>query len=227
MNDIDKPDKKISFWSTLPGIIAGITALIVAVTGLITALNEVGILKLFPILGTSPKPEASKYDYLKNNLRNKNWEVADSQTMRSLLDEVNKIIPNRDPAQLWFDPIDISVLPCSDLKDIDQLWANASDNRFGFVAQSKVWKSVGGTTATKPDNATRRKSFSTKVGWYGADIVPLSLERLFQTMADKPIPQIPKGYLPSAIGQWKDNKILTGNQNEFASLTSKLNQCGI
>jgi ARC6-like, IMS domain len=51
MSDTDKPnnlEKKSGFWSTLPGILSGVTALIIAITGLITALNEVGILKLFP-----------------------------------------------------------------------------------------------------------------------------------------------------------------------------------
>jgi hypothetical protein len=230
MSDTDKPEKKIGFWSTLPGIISGTTALIVAVTGLITALNEVGILKLFPTWGSkgsSSKTAISKYESLKNSLAAKDWESADSLTMSILLEEVSKVRSNRKPNQNWLDPADIRTLPCSELNNINQIWAEASNNRFGFVVQSRVWESVGGTTATEPDNPNIRKKFSARVGWRDADRVPLTLERLFQVIINKPVTEISEGYLPSVIGQYQGNVVLVGNYNEFAALTEKLKQCKI
>ena len=181
-------------------------------------------LDIKPIVFPPGEPE---YRALKNYLAVKNWESADTQTMSSLLEEAIKIRSDRKPTQKWLDSADIRVLPCSELRNINQLWAEASNNRFGFVAQSKVWKSVGGTTATEPDNPNVRKNFSIRVGWRGADRVPLTLERLFQAIINKKVTEIPEGYLPSAIGQYEDNAILVGDYNEFAALTGKLKQCEI
>ena len=175
---------------------------------------------------SSPQVEI-KYESLKKSLAAKNWENADAQTMSSLLEEAIKNRSDRKPTQDWLDPADIRVLPCSEISNINQLWAEASNNRFGFVAQSRVWKSVGGTTATEPDNLNVRKNFSARVGWQGAHIVPLTLEKLFQAIVSKTITEIPEGYLPSAIGQYQNNSVLVGNYNEFAALTGRLKQCGI
>ncbi|MGK7955583.1 MAG: hypothetical protein AB4063_10045 [Crocosphaera sp.] len=38
--------EKQSFWKTLPGILTGISAIFIALTGLITAINETGILNI-------------------------------------------------------------------------------------------------------------------------------------------------------------------------------------
>jgi GUN4-like len=168
-----------------------------------------------------------KYEILKKDLRVKNWQSADTQTMNILLEEATKIRLDRKPTQNWLDPGDITVLPCPDLSNINQLWAESSNNRFGLFAQSKVWKSVGGTTATEPDNPSVRKNFSTRVGWQGADKVPLTLEKLFQAIPNKNITEIPEGYLPSAIGQYRGNAVLVGNYNEFAALSGRLQQCRI
>ena len=187
-----------------------------------------------PISTNNPNPNSSpphvveiKYESLKKFLAAKNWKSADAQTMNSLLEEAIKNRSDRKPTQDWLDPADIRVLPCPELSNINQLWAGASNNRFGFVAQSRVWESVGGTTATEPDNLNVRKNFSSRVGWQGADRVPLTLEKLFQSIVDKTITEIPEGYLPSAIGQYQGNSILVGNYNEFAALTGRLKQCEI
>lgn len=51
-------DKQGGFWSTLTGIISGLTALLVAVTGLITVLNQVGVLHFFPPIGSDVSTQA-------------------------------------------------------------------------------------------------------------------------------------------------------------------------
>lgn len=146
--------------------------------------------------------------------------------MSIILEEAIKIRPDRSPTQDWLDPRDIRVLPCSELRNIDRLWAEASNNRFGLVAQSRVWQSVGGTTSTTPDDPNVRKKFSDRVGWIGADTVQLPLVRLFESI-DITVTEVPEGYLPSAIGKFDGNAVLVGNYNEFAALTGRLKQCGI
>jgi GUN4-like len=176
---------------------------------------------------TVSSPNGINYELLQKFLKARDWKSADAQTMSSLLEAVTKARPSRDPSQDWLDPSDIRVLPCSDLKTINQLWSEATKNRLGFVIQSRIWQRVGGTTGTQNVNPEIRRNFSIALGWQGADAVPLSLEKLYQVIADKSLEEIPEGYLPSAIGVYQGNAVLVGNFNEFASLTARLQQCGI
>ncbi len=138
-------------------------------------------------------------------MKARDWKSADAQTLSSLLEAATKARPSRYPSQDWLDPSDIRVLPCSDLKTINQLWSEATKNRLGFVIQSRIWQRVGGTTATQNVNPEIRRNFSIAVGWQGADAVPLSLETLYQAIANKSVEEIPEGYLPSSIGVYQGN----------------------
>lgn len=182
------------------------------------------------ILSTSNSVSSSagiNYEPLEKSLKARDWENADAQTMSSLLEASTKERSSRNPSQDWLDPSDIRVLPCPDLKAINQLWSEATKDRLGFVVQSRIWQRVGGTTATQNVNPDIRRNFSIAVGWQGADALPLSLEALYQSIVNKPLEQIPEGYLPSAIGVYQGSAVLVGNLNEFASLTARLQQCGI
>lgn len=171
--------------------------------------------------------KGTNYELLQKFLTAQNWKSADVQTMNSLLEASTRARPNRYPSQDWLDPSDIRVLPCSDLQTINQLWSKASNNRFGFLTQSRIWQRVGGTTATQNVNPEVRINFSIAIGWQGAETVPLSLETLYQTIANKTLEEIPEGYFPSAVGQYQGNTVLVGGFNEFAALTGRLQQCGI
>ena len=153
--------------------------------------------------------------------------MANAQTRVSLLKIANKVRSQRRSDQNWLHPEDINGISCSDLRTVNQLWAEASRKRFGLVVQSKIWKLSGGTTSTQPDNPDIRRKFSTTVGWEGADKGQFNLERLYQKLNGGGFENIPEGYLPSAIGQYQDDQIWVGEQNEFAVLTAKLEQCGI
>lgn len=176
---------------------------------------------------TVPSTSGINYKPLQKFLKVRDWKSADAQTMSSLLEAATKARPSRYPSQDWLDPSDIRVLPCSDLKTINQFWSEATKNRLSFVMQSRIWQRVGGTTATQNVNPEIRRNFSVAVGWQGADAVPLSLETLYQAIANKSLEEIPEGYLPSAIGVYQGNAVLVGDLNEFASLTARLQQCGI
>ncbi|MEG4344414.1 GUN4 domain-containing protein [Microcoleus sp. A003_D6] len=167
------------------------------------------------------------YQSLQISLSAKDWKSADSQTMSSLLEIANKKRPARSSEQTWLDPKDIRELPCNDLKTINQLWSVASKNRWGFMTQSIIWQRVGGTTKTEPDNSGVRKNFSIAVGWHKADVGKFDLEALYVNLNNQPPEKHSEGYLPSAIGQYKDRQIWVGQFNEFAVLTARLKQCKI
>jgi hypothetical protein len=181
-----------------------------------------------PILQIPLESEAEiNYQSLQRYLIAKNWKSADTQTMSSLLEIAKKKRPTRSSDQDWLDPKDIRELPCNDLGTINQLWSGASKNRWGFMTQSIIWQRVGGTTKTEPDNSGVRKNFSMAVGWYKADVGKFDLEALYEKLNNNQLEQHPEGYLPSAIGQYKDGQIWVGQLNEFAVLTARLKQCKI
>jgi len=80
-------------------------------------------------------------DYLKleNELKQKNWKEADNLTGQ-LITEVSN---------------DITKIECQDLKDIDKAWSKYSGGRFGFNAQSILWK----------EKSFDLKKFLEHVGW--------------------------------------------------------------
>ncbi len=43
----------------------------------------------------------------------------------------------------WFDYNSINEFPCQDLRTIDQLWAQNSNGRFGFIVQKEIYNQVG------------------------------------------------------------------------------------
>ncbi len=101
-----------------------------------------------PISGTI---SINSFGSLEKFLAKKDWERANTYTMKILIEMANSSRPNRDFNQDWLEPEDIESLSCSGLRTIDNLWSTASNKRFGFTAQSEIWKKVGGATKTQPD----------------------------------------------------------------------------
>ena len=60
---------------------------------------------------------------------------------------------------------------CKRLKDIDSLWVQHSNERFGFSVQKQIWKNTGNRLGiniqswTEIDEDTYR-SFVSRIGWY-------------------------------------------------------------
>jgi len=56
----EEPSKPQSWWQTLPGILTAVAALITAVTGLLAALNQAGVLpRRSSTVSTSPTPSTT------------------------------------------------------------------------------------------------------------------------------------------------------------------------
>ena len=104
-------------------------------------------------------------DELNNLLANKKWGEADIRTSRLMLYVANI---ERKP---YFD-IDIKNVSCKSLQDIDSLWLQHSDRRFGFSVQKKIWAETGnrlGITRWTKQDEENYLAFASVVGWYDKD----------------------------------------------------------
>jgi hypothetical protein len=104
------------------------------------------------------------YAQLKYFLKAKNWESADRET--------SKLMLNIAKAEYgYLDYEQINSFSCDDLRKIDQLWISNSDNRFGFSVQKKIWISTKNRLGVKSedwnhlDNENHLR-FAKAVGWY-------------------------------------------------------------
>lgn len=74
-----------------------------------------------------------KYRRLYDLLRHGNWEEADVETAKIMID----LMPYRGYQYLAIDQI-----PPKDLKRLNQLWVKCSNGHFGFSVQKSIWKKV-------------------------------------------------------------------------------------
>ncbi len=95
------------------------------------------------------------YSSLQYLLASQEWEKADEQTRKLVLQAANR-------SDNWLRKEDIQSLGCEDLFIIDRLWTIYSQGRFGFSVQKRIWESLG---SEKPDGA-RGQEFSDRVGWH-------------------------------------------------------------
>jgi hypothetical protein len=76
------------------------------------------------------------YEKLKTFLALSEWQNADIETERRILELVN-----RQNSEIRIG--DISQIPLKDLKNIDTLWLKYSNGRFGFSVQKRLWLDFG------------------------------------------------------------------------------------
>ncbi|MBD2565745.1 GUN4 domain-containing protein [Nostoc linckia FACHB-391] len=104
------------------------------------------------------------YTQLEYFLKAKNWEAADGETDKLMLN----IAKREEQRYLSIDSI--NNFSCLDLRKIDKFWFNA-DNRFGFRVQKEIWISTGNRLGIKLNEWTDKDSdnylrFAKAVGWY-------------------------------------------------------------
>jgi hypothetical protein len=97
------------------------------------------------------------YQKLRDLLRSAEWEAADKETNRVMLEVSGR------QKQRYLDIEDIEKFPCADLQTIDRLWVKYSGGKFGFSVQKQIWLSVGGNPDASYDIY---KIFSDRIGWY-------------------------------------------------------------
>lgn len=92
---------------------------------------------------------------LRDLLEAKQWQAADEETAACLL----QAMPGK---KLWLEPEALENFPCRVLLNVDQLWVQYSQGRFGFSVQAQIWRSCGSpTNYLSPE----WEAFGVTVGW--------------------------------------------------------------
>ncbi|CBI36658.3 unnamed protein product, partial [Vitis vinifera] len=100
---------------------------------------------------TPSTSQAISYDVLQQHLSSKNYRQADEETRRLLIVLAGEAAVKR--GYVFFS--EVQFIPEADLKAIDELWRQHSNNKFGYSVQRRIWEKVN-------------KDFSRfflKVGW--------------------------------------------------------------
>jgi GUN4-like len=86
-----------------------------------------------------PLESEKEVDYrkLRDLLKAKKWEEADSETLQVMLQVADR------KSQGKLDADSCKKFPCKDLRTIDQLWVTASKSHFGFSVQKSIWEKCG------------------------------------------------------------------------------------
>ena len=98
------------------------------------------------------------FQKLEEYLKNRQWEKADEETERLML----QIGDKDEKGYLSLD--DIKNFPCEELRTINDLWSDSSDGKFGFTIQKPIWLYWGGKIGEYKNGSY--KKFTEKVKWY-------------------------------------------------------------
>ena len=132
-----------------------------------------------------PRKESEKgvnYDTLEQLLAAKNWQEADAETGKKMLEVAGQ------QERGYLDHNDIKKFPCQDLCTIDQLWVYYSDERFGFSIQKEIWQSLGSTDRYDKEIVER---FCDRTGWR------VNGKLKYPDFAFGTHAKAPRGYLPA------------------------------
>jgi hypothetical protein len=99
--------------------------------------------------------KTNRYAQLEKLLKAKKWEEADRETEKVML----QVAEQEERGFLM--PDDLEKFPCEDLLAIDRLWVDASNERFGFSVQKKIWEDCGSPQSAGED----WDRFCDRVGW--------------------------------------------------------------
>ena len=100
----------------------------------------------------------ARYADLERYLKNGQWEEADDETHRLMINMVGR----REGE--FFSPKDLLNFPCEPLETIDRLWVRYSNGRFGFSVQRDMYVKCGGLLDGEYDNEAYEK-FCNSNGW--------------------------------------------------------------
>ena len=106
----------------------------------------------FDILNPSQPVSQWRIDYsnLQNFLNQRNWQAADLET-RGIMFRLAGT-----GSDLLFDSKTVlAQLPCDDLRTIDRLWSTASQKRFGYNAQQRIWQQMNPRTNNSKQRVER------------------------------------------------------------------------
>jgi hypothetical protein len=157
----------------------------------------------------SPESKAD-FNNLAQYLADQNWRKANEETRNLILQGTGR------KSIGWIPPSDLKNLPCWDLKTIDRLWLENSNNRFGFSAQFPIYIETGNRPGRLiGDDAYSR--FGVRVGWRKDNDWIIFIENLNYT-ATAPI-----GHFPNPRPEYS----ITGGRLLYSVLAERMVQCNI
>lgn len=154
----------------------------------------------------------SKVDFsnLAQYLEEQNWRKANDETANVILQATGR------KSIGWIPPSDLNNIPCWDLKTIDRLWLENSNNRFGFSAQLPIYLDTGNRPGRLiGDDAYSR--FGDRVGWRKDNDWIIFIENLNYS-ATAPI-----GHFPNPRPEYS----ITGGRLLYSVLAERMVQCNI
>jgi len=152
-----------------------------------------------------PEPEQSVVVFLNCEKLEKLLELgklkdADHETKRLLLELAGR------EKEGWLLPEDVKSFPPQALSVIDQLWTKHSNGRFGFSAQSKIWRKLGCRSSADISVQTISENrFGQSVCWRKGSIC-LSPWDFFNYDIQAPQGSLPREYIFTLGGWWSYSK---------------------
>ncbi|MEO1376558.1 MAG: AAA-like domain-containing protein [Cyanobacteria bacterium J06635_10] len=189
---------------------------------------------------------------LLSQAENKNLNNLNIQVQRSLkahyLDELNNLLENE---KLWeadnrttelmfymtdrekeryFSIESLKNFDCSDIREIDSLWIQHSQKRFGFSVQKQIWLEENnplGVTEWKDEYEKAYISYASRIRWYNGKSFLKRSEVI--SIAEKDYRNAPKGILPTKVGSEYNKKLDSKGflARNYSLLALRLSECGI
>lgn len=177
---------------------------------------------------------SAKVDYsrLQALLQTRQWKQADRETLTVMLQAADRV------KQTWLNAASLSSFPCDDLRIINQLWSNYSQNQFGFATQQQLYLTLQATTSTVRASRVPHElalMFCKKVEWWLPRFEFLKYYNLLDFTSNAPTGHLP-AYWFWAAPWWKtiqQGGIGSGRGGcgiDAATLTAfmkRLQECGL
>jgi hypothetical protein len=94
----------------------------------------------------------NEYADLREALGQGEWRKAENLTISRLC-----LLAGRGPQPAHMVPEAVARIPCEHLRVICNLWDDASNGRYGFIVQAKIWAQVGGPIEVLTSEGTTRE----------------------------------------------------------------------
>lgn len=134
------------------------------------------------------------YQTLTQLLNAQDWESANQETYQLMLDITNR------QKQGWLSTRAIGTFPCEQLKKIDQLWLDASNNQFGFSIQAEILAQIQEKIKNNKLDFFKLDEFMYQaIPWQNPNIIKEKI----------------KGYYPTQIGNDLARACLTNNLDKL------------
>lgn len=150
------------------------------------------------------------YAPLRILLATQQWRQANEKTTELILQATGRA------KQGWIPPETLKKISCWDLKTIDDLWREYSNNRFGFSVQFPYFIETGNRPGRLVDVEAYQR-FGDRVGWRrNGDWVVFKEDLNFNLDA-------PSGHLPAPRQEYQ----FAGGRLEYTTLAQTMVSCGI